>query len=218
MLDTLSSLYAPHHCLGCQTEGALLCSSCLTSLSRAPDRCYRCHALSFGGRTCTGCRRHSKLYGVQTVTVYEGFGKELIARLKFSGTRAAAKTIAALMSTLALPADAIIVPIPTATSRVRLRGYDQAMLIGKICAHMAERPFAPILRRIGQHRQVGASRAERVAHMDGSFVVWHPERIRGRTVVLIDDVLTTGATLESAAAVVKAAGAKRVQAVVFARA
>jgi len=218
MLDSLISLYAPHQCIGCQTEGGLLCASCERELPVVAPRCYNCRKLSNNGRTCQSCRRMSKLYGVQAVTAYEGFGKELIGRLKFSGARGAAITVAHAMNQLSLSENSIIVPVPTATQRVRLRGYDQATLIAKALALQTGHDYAPSLRRLGQLRQVGASRVQRLKQIRNSFIVWNSEGIQGRDIVLVDDVMTTGATLESAAATLKAAGGKRVEAVVFARA
>jgi ComF family protein len=150
--------------------------------------------------------------------VYQGLGKDMVGRLKFSGAREAARAIAAAMTHLVTQKDAVIVSVPTATSRVRLRGYDQASLIAKALARQTNGEYAHALRRVGQHRQVGASRVQRLQQMENSFIVWNPKHIAGRHIVLVDDVMTTGATLEAAATVLKAAGAKRVNAVVFARA
>jgi ComF family protein len=150
--------------------------------------------------------------------MYGGVGKDLVVRLKFSGARAAALTVAGAMSGLDLSATCVIVPVPTATSRVRLRGYDQAVLISKILARQQALDYARAIYRTGQHRQVGASRRQRLYQMKQSFIIGNEKLVKGRHILLVDDVVTTGATLESAAAVLKAAGAKRVEAVVFARA
>ncbi|CAN5341627.1 hypothetical protein BH09PAT4_BH09PAT4_08640 [soil metagenome] len=183
------------------------------------NRCYRCRALSPGGLTCRSCRRSSKLYRVRAVTRYELLAKELLGKLKFSGARAAARTIASVMAEqFEVPAEVVVLHVPTATSRVRLRGYDQAALIAKQFAYLTGANYQSCLRRVGQHRQVGASRAQRLAQMQQSFEVSSRADIVGRHIFLIDDVMTTGATLEAAAATLRAAGAKRVEAIVFARA
>lgn len=218
MIETIISWYAPHLCLGCDEEGSLLCEECAQALPVVADRCYRCRALSPGGNTCSSCRRSSKLYRARAVTSYEHLAKKLVGRLKFSGARAAAQTIAVAMTELDLPSGALVVHVPTATGRVRLRGYDQAALIAKRLAYFTGADYRPCLQRIGQHRQVGASRAQRLAQMQQSFEVFTGADVAGRYIVLIDDVMTTGATLEAAAAVLHAAGAKRVEAIVFARA
>jgi ComF family protein len=114
--------------------------------------------------------------------------------------------------------DAVLVPVPTATSRVRQRGYDQAELLCRELASLTRLPYRTALARHGQSRQVGTNRTERRAHLEGALRVRHPETIQGKHVVLVDDVLTTGATIEAAAKVIRRAGAKRVDAIVFAQA
>jgi len=151
-------------------------------------------------------------------TEYDATGKKLVSALKFSGVQAAAEPMAILLAALLPSGTDVVVPVPTATSRARLRGYDQAVLLAKQLARQAGADYLPCLLRRGQHRQVGASRGQRLTQMQDSFMLRRMDRLAGRHVILVDDVLTTGATLEAAAALIKKAGAKRVGAVVFARA
>lgn len=219
ILQTILARLAPHECLGCEAEGALLCQACATSLDAVPARCYRCHKLTTGARTCESCRSSSPIFGVHVAYAYRGLAKDIVWQLKFSGAQAAAREMADQMSHLAtIPADAVVVPVPTATSRVRRRGFDQAKLLGRSLAVQTGLPYAPVLRRLGQHHQVGATRAQRVTQLRDAYRCAGASRIRGRHVLLIDDVLTTGATLEAAAQALKAAGAARVSAAVFAQA
>jgi len=143
----------------------------------------------------------------------------LVWKLKFHHARAAVGPMAELMcDRLLFDTGAILVPVPTATSRVRQRGYDQAELLSRALSLKTGLPNRQWLRRHGQSRQVGQTKAERAAHVASAFRVPSPPRIVGCHVILVDDVLTTGSTLEAAARVLKTAGAKRVDAIVFAQA
>jgi len=218
-LDTLLARLAPYECLGCSAEGALLCAACRDDLPHIPSRCYRCHKLSDDNKTCVSCRHTTDLYAVYAVTPYRGVAKELLWRLKFKGAQAATAEIAALMlPKLPVEPSMLFVPVPTATSRVRRRGYDQAVLLARSLAKRTCLPYCAALRREGQHEQVGSSRAQRLQQLQNAFYSPRPREMRGAHVVLVDDVVTTGATLEAAARIAKAAGAARISAVVFAQA
>lgn len=219
ILQAILSQLAPHDCLGCGAEGALLCSRCVANLDMVPERCYRCRRLSVDGKTCSSCRSSSAVYIARAVTPYRGLAKDIVWRLKFSGAQAAAREMAHLMSHLLPTGETIvIVPIPTATTRVRTRGYDQAVLLARAVARQTGKRYCPALRRLGQHHQVGATRVQRVTQLQEAYRCIRPTAIESAHVILIDDVSTTGATLEAAATIMKAAGAKRVSALTFAQA
>jgi ComF family protein len=110
-----------------------------------------------------------------------------------------------------------IVHVPTATARIRQRGYDQAELIAKNLARTRKLKYSPVLARLGQTRQVGAKRSSRLKQMQNAFYARKPQLIKGSHIILVDDVTTTGATLEAAARVLKLAGAKTVAAITFAQ-
>jgi predicted amidophosphoribosyltransferase len=145
--DHLIGILAPHECLGCGAEGSLMCPSCLGDLDLIPDRCYRCRRLSTGAKTCDKCRKTSRLTMVRASTIYRDEAKELVWRLKFSGTQAAVRPMAKKMSTLLeVNKDLIIVPVPTATRRMRRRGYDQAKLLARELARLSQQQYLPCLR------------------------------------------------------------------------
>jgi ComF family protein len=112
----------------------------------------------------------------------------------------------------------VIVPAPTTSRRARQRGYDQAQLIAQSLAKQLDCPALPLLERQTQHHQVGQSGVQRRTQMKHAFRVTKPRVVQKTHILLIDDVLTTGATLEAAAAALCQAGAASVQAAVFAQA
>jgi predicted amidophosphoribosyltransferase len=147
---------------------------------------------------------------------YEGVARELVAALKFRGriplARRAAEAIAA-----GAPPELLagaVVPVPAAPWRLRVRGHDPAEEIGFALATRARVPFRAVLARSSGPRQVGRRRSDRLAD---------PPAVRARArvpprAVLVDDVVTTGATLGACARALRAAGAARVVAVAFTRA
>jgi ComF family protein len=218
LIERLLTVVAPHECLICYEEGDLLCSACAALLPAIPSRCYRCQRLTADFRTCTSCRRSKGLFSVQPVTAYDGAAKEIIRRLKYERAAAAADTLAREMAArMTLKPGVIITHVPTATSRVRRRGFDQAALIARHLASRSNHQYSPLLARLGQERQVGKNRLQR-QQREQIFVPTKQYQIQKTEIVLVDDVITTGSTLEMAASALKAAGARRIYAAVFAAA
>ena len=220
LLEKALAFMAPHECLSCQREGALVCIMCSEDVfEELPDRCYRCLALTKDSAVCAKCHRASALKHVWVTTEYGGVSKRLVKLLKFERAKAACEPIATHI-TATLPyllPKTIVVHIPTASSRQRARGYDQSELIAKLVAQQKGVRHESLLARLGQDRQVGATRKQRYEQAASMFRARKPEIIRGAHILLIDDILTTGASLESASRVLKEAGAKQIDAVVFAQ-
>lgn len=219
--ERLISIIAPHLCLNCGAEGSVLCNWCkFDAITPLPPRCYNCRAITIDSRVCPKCKPNSRLQHVWVATEYEGVAKELTKLFKFDRAQGAAQVIGQAMADVMPYLDSsstLLVPIPTATSRIRQRGYDHTLLLAKAISRYKRLPFQPLLIRLGQSRQVGAKRDQRRTQLAGSFIVKNPLLIRGKEIVLVDDIVTSGGTLEAAAAEMKKAGAKSVSAVVFAQ-
>ncbi len=132
----------------------------------------------------------------------------------------AAFVAAALPDGAELWGDGVFVPVPLHRKRRRERGFNQAEALASALGRLTGRPVEKrALRRVADiPPQTTMGRAERMANVRGAFRVVRPERIRGRVVVLVDDVFTTGSTLGECARELRGAGAADVRALTVARA
>ncbi len=221
LMDLIARLYAPYNCVGCLKESPiLLCGSCEAAEPRLPPRCYLCKQTSRNWQTCENCRKKSTISELVAYADYGGNTKELIHSFKYERAVGAAGQLGEWLAAEINELDcknALLVPVPTATSRVRQRGYDHAEMLAMEASKRSNINYANLLARLGQAHQVGAKRGERNRQMSGAFRAIHPERIKGKHVVLVDDIVTTGATLREAARVLKKAGARKISAVVIAQ-
>lgn len=163
----------------------------------------------------------SAISHAQAIGPYEGALRSVIHALKYEGRRSLARPLAALMRErcgLALDGADAVVPVPLHASRRRERGFNQAL-------DLARRLGLPVVNAVTRVRatesQITLPAAERHRNIRDAFaparLPWISGAVDGRTVVLVDDVSTTGATLDECARVLKAIGAKDVRAVTAAR-
>jgi predicted amidophosphoribosyltransferase len=200
----------------------------LVAVALAPPLCAACgRSCRVGAVVCTRCGRRlaaaepllgngpAGLDRAWSSASYEGVARDLVGALKFRRLLPVADLMAERIEWLA-PAHMLsgtIVPVPAAPPRLRRRGFDPA---GELAAALAERIDVPLehcLERRGAGRQVGRRRVERVGHPP----LIHSAGAAPRSALLVDDVLTTGATLTACAKALRAAGSSRVVAVTFAR-
>ena len=222
ILERAIGVIAPLECLSCGLEGNALCEDCQTRLSAYGPRCYLCGALSEGSKTCERCYRMSGLRYVWVATEYQGLAKQLIRNYKFGHQRAAAGALAgrmiATMQTYGqIPEKYIVVGVPTASRRLRQRGFDHASELARRVAMRLNLPWVEVLGRLGQTQQVGTNRAQRARQLEGQFWLRRPRLVEGCCILLVDDVVTTGATLRQAAKVLRVGGAKSVDGLVFSK-
>ena len=206
-MRALVGLLAPPRCCACARTCAareLLCERCAASLAAAR-----------GGRAVV-----PGVGPVAWAAPYDGIGGELVAALKFGARLGLARTLGTALAGAWAPPDGragdrwVAVAVPAAPARLRRRGFDPAELIAGDLASRLGLPRARPLTRADGPRQVGRSRASRRVSPPR---VWAVARAP-RRVLLVDDVLTTGATLGACAAALRRAGAAKIEAAVFARA
>jgi len=150
-----------------------------------------------------------------STAAHEGTARDLVTALKFRRLLPVAELMADRIQWLA-PATLLsgtVVPVPTAPLRSALRGFDPTAEVAAALAEKTSLPLAQCLARSGMGRQVGRRRAQRIGH---------PPLIRTkgkvpRSILLIDDVLTTGATLSACARTLRSAGSVRIAAITFTR-
>ena len=216
----------PPRCAGCARLGAHFCERCAAQVRPvAPPWCASCGAsLRAGWRSalCVDCFSDPlPLDAVRSAGLLDGPLRRAVHRLKYRGRAGAAPALARLLrvavdSIGALPPDAVVVPVPLHSSRRRERGFNQAEALAAPLAAALRRPLRPAVLRIrGTASQVGLSRAARRTNLRDAFAA--TEALAGAVVLLVDDVVTTGSTLGSAAGACRAQGARAVYAVTLAR-
>lgn len=218
MITHLLNFFAPDSCIQCGDEGSLLCDGCRLSMESIPSRCFYCQKATSDFDTCEKCRKNTNIKRLYVASEYKDSAKQLISTLKFKSKRQSSLPIS-LMIAEQLPYLAegtLIVNLPTAPQRIRQRGFDHTWHIAREIAKQKGVQARRVLRRKDNHRQVGSSRKQRIAQSKDSYRAVNIEDIKGKTIILIDDVVTTGASLSSAIKTLKQAGAKDVQAATFA--
>jgi ComF family protein len=144
--------------------------------------------------------------------------KKIIHQFKYNGISAAGEELAELMVPLVPEGIEIITFVPVSRRRFNERGYNQAEILARSLGRLIDRPVVKALNKVkNTERQVGLKRKERLENLRGVFVASDEGKIRGKRVLLIDDVLTTGATLDGCSSVLRDAGAKQVWGLVLAR-
>jgi len=155
---------------------------------------------------------------VFVATILDGVEERLLKAYKFDLQRQAAQPISEIMvQTISGKFDYDIVTwVPTASFRIRERGFDHAAVIAQNCGHHMGLSAKNVLDRFGRTRQLGATRAQRIEQMKHAFST-NAVDVAGKRILLIDDVMTTGASMASAARILKNSGAKQVDALVYAQ-
>ena len=222
--SALLDLLYPPHCVACERLGSWLCAQCIETIPLLkPPICQRCGRPTAQAGLCDVCRSNpSRLSGIRSVSAHAPPLLEAVHALKYEGLRALADPLGEVLAghwrRAPLPVD-VIVPVPLHERRQRQRGYNQSLLLARALAQrvgiaLQERSLT---RERNTRSQVGLSPDERWSNVWGAFRC-RGDDLRGSRVLLFDDVMTTGATLEACASPLLEAGAKEVWGLTLTRA
>jgi ComF family protein len=218
-----ADLLFPPSCALCDAGGTLLCDACAAAMPRADGRrCDRCWMPVSRGGLCRHCIEARPAFAsIRAAYVMEDGARRLAHELKYDGLTSLAEPMARLMSDAAPIGEVdLLVGVPLHRGRERSRGFNQSHELARHLAALAGVPCdAGAVRRRRDTEPLAKTmhRDERRAIVDGAFAA-RQARVEGRRVLLVDDVVTTGATLDACARSLLDAGAVEVRCVTWARA
>ena len=213
----LLDLLSPHYCISCGGIGDILCEYCKYDITdEGFAGCVVCRSMTHGSTNlCASCQQsYSKAWCVGERSQVL---RKLLDAYKFDRKVATKHTLSSLLDTTVpvLPTDTMVSYVTTIPAHIRQRGHDHARSLAESFAKRRRLPIKKTLSRKTNTRQFGSTRKQRIENAKSAFEVCTD--VTDLTVLLIDDILTTGATLEHASKCLKDAGAREVWAAVVAR-
>jgi ComF family protein len=223
----------PPRCPACarRSERIAFCAACTNAIEPAASPLCPTCGESFNGsgpdHLCSRCLvRAPHFTRARACAIYRRDRSspliDVLHRFKYGRDISLAPVLGALLvdhCPLTLDHD-LVVPVPLDLERLRWRGFNQAVALARVLSARRRLPLHPMAlrRRRGTRPQVGLNERDRRHNIAGAFAVRDPAVVRGRTILLLDDVMTTGATVDECAKTLRRAGARRVDVVVLARA
>jgi ComF family protein len=223
-LIVVARLLWPARCASCDgfvPEHCSFCEPCAEGLLPVGDPCPGCALPGRGPGRCARCRQEPPPFeGAQAVFLYGDVVSQALLRYKHGGRLDLARPLGRLLAPFLRGGADAILPVPLHPRRLRTRGFNQALELVRACDRRRRAPlWVDVLRRRRDTPSLGhlSAQARRDLVMD-AFVVPDPRRVAGRQLLLVDDVMTTGATLTACAAALRQAGAAQVHVLALARA
>jgi len=215
----------PPACGGCDTPGTRWCQECQSKVRQIlPPYCRVCGQKDrLRGELCERCQENLPRYAaVRSWGIFEGPVRNALHHLKYRRNVALGESLSrpliAMAQTLGWDLN-LVTPVPLGAARMKERGYNQAALLARPLALRLDLAYQPAaLRRVRETQsQVNLNRAERVKNVAGAFQADH-RLVSGKHVLVVDDVTTSGSTLDACAEALLCAGAKKVYGLTLARA
>lgn len=220
----------PIKCVSCAKEGDWLCENCFAKIKFLDEHiCGVCEKMiTPDGRTCQSCRKKSSISGLIVATSYKN---NLIAHLvhlykyRFVSDlhKELGEILAKALQKTDVPLPDIIVPVPLHYRRLRWRGFNQSLLLARyLSANLLPQFEIPLKECLVRNRYTPPQMKiknyhSRQQNLADAFSITEPEEVKNKTVLLVDDIATTGSTIFECAKVLRKAGAKEVFAIVIAR-
>ena len=233
-LKKLIQFFFPERCVGCgellKEDTPLFCNNCFLTLKAInPPFCYKC-GYPFPGyvkvsHLCGECIKEKRYFDfARSCFSYEGLIREAIQKFKFNGKVFIGLKFADIMfsrtSYFFEKRDwDLIIPVPVHINKLRKREFNQAQVLASKIAFYLGIPYLRylLIKKINNPSQFSLKREDRIKNVKGVFDIVHPKKIKEKKLLLIDDVMTTGATVNECAKILKRYGAKRVDVFTIAR-
>lgn len=214
----------PPECVRCSEPGQIWCDHCQKEVELVQALvCPRCGSPNKAGKLCITCQQNPPAFDwVRSWAIYTEPLKKAIHALKYKNQRSLAAYFSAAIEPIyhSCPASIdLMTVVPLSRKRIRERGYNQIAIVAKALQPQIKIPFLPnaIQRTRHTETQVGKSKQERAENVSGAFQA-NPIVVQDKTVLILDDVYTTGATLNSCSNALRKAGARQVIGITIARA
>ncbi|MFH0937076.1 MAG: ComF family protein [Candidatus Daviesbacteria bacterium] len=227
----LLDLIFPKICSGCGKWGSYLCNRCVSEIKQGDLICPNCEKAAIGGKTHPLCHKKFGLDGLWSLGVYQNPLRSTIQKLKYKFVTEVGNTLVDLMvgywakytpeffQDLKKDPEAwVIVPVPLHKKREKFRGFNQSAILGKLLASKMGLKYSEVLKRVRYTKpQVGMDSWERKKNIKNAFSLDPRLLTLDSSILLVDDVWTTGSTLKECCYVLKKGGASKVWATTLAR-
>lgn len=227
--EKILDMFFPIHCLGCGKFDSWICEECHAMLPILSEQhCFVCKKIGTkNGEICSNCLNKlnikPSLDRVFIISTYQDtLLKKAIHKFKYSFILNIAEPLALLVAQSLqnsnFPAPDLIIPVPIHKKRLHWRGFNQSYILTKKLNLKIPILTNVLTKKIHTKPQAKTkSRSERIKNLDKAFFIENPKLIENKKILLIDDIITTGTTLENCAILLKKHGAKEVNALVLAR-
>lgn len=226
--EAFLDIFFPKRCIVCGKYGLFLCSECSKTIKifKTPT-CYYCGKITKFCVSCSSCKNKNKsnLNGIYYAASFkEGCVKEIVHYFKYNGISELSGLLSSIMAKRLennLPkGNPVVVPVPLSLKRERKRGFNQSELIARKISEKLHLNGGTALAKIRDTSSQVQSQGKEIRskNLRDSFICTDKELIENKTILLVDDIITTGSTLEECAITLKKAGAKKVYGAVIASA